>query len=428
MAGSNENDLLITDFCKQPRPTRINRQVLLAEPLDGANAEPTAMAPLGCLPFIAHREANGGVLSRVNHLTGAYQNLVLATGDAEASAQPGPTSFIAGVPNRNVTGSVASPFPASAADFSATHAVGGNNFFIEAGGGFQILNPTGHNYDGFGGGFGPYWSLKLPPNQAFNGTNFGRLANHLYDNYILMPVVSYHCEPLSLRWSAVNSWYEWVESGKTALIVTNQVGGGGSGEQWQLDIIWNEVRPCLMAPADVPMSAVLSGDAFANGAGLFRSYSYKLLEADMTMPDYGGSLARSYSVAAGDLRVPLVAYSASSQEPATWSLTFEGLASASGAAPLPTPQRNPFDTGLDPDFLTFDNCHRYDIPNRTDRDLGLGDGVRVYLEYDLNITGGFSKAGFIELVKDSLATQNAWNVTPRYYEMIMQFTHHTGLP
>jgi hypothetical protein len=428
MAGTNENDLLIADFCKQPRLTKINRQSELGGVLNVANAEPTAMAPLGCFPFIAHREANGGVLSRVNHLSGAYQNLVLATGDAEASAQPGPTSFISAVANRNVTGAPSSPFPASAANFSATHIIGGNNFFTEAGGGFQILNPTGHSYDGFGGGFGPYWSLKLPPSQVFNGVDSGRMANHIYDNYILMPVVSFHCEPLSLRWNAVDSWYEWVESGKTALIITNQVGGGGSGEQWRLDIIWNEVRPCLLAPADIPLSALNAGDAVNNGAGLFRSYSYKLLEADVTMPDHGGSMSRSYSVAAGDLRVPLVAYTASSQEPASWSLTFESLSPTSGGAALPTPQRNPFDTGPDPDFLTFDNCHRYDIPNRTDQDLGLGDGTRVYLEYDLNITGGFSKSGFIELVKDPLATQNAWNVTPRYYEMIMQFTLLTGLP
>jgi hypothetical protein len=427
MAGTNTNDLLIVDFCKQPRLTRLSRQARLQDPLNVADAEPTAMAPLGCFPFVAHRQANGAVLSRVNHISGRYQNVVLTTGDAEASEEPGPTSFLSSAPNRNVTGPASSPFPAEDGNFSASHAMGTDLFFTEAGGGFQILNSTGHSYNGFGGSFAPYWVLKLPPARQFKGVGFGRLENHVYDNYILMPVVSYECEPLCLRWSAANSWYEWVESGKTALIVTNQVGGGGTGEQWTLEIIWNEVRPCLKAPADVALSALNAGDSIQNGAGLNRSYSYKLLEADVTMPDYGGTVTRAYSVAAGDLRAPLVAYAASSQVPAIYTLNFEGLSPSSSSAPIPTPQRNPFDSGSGPTFLTFDECHKYTIPTRTDRDLGLGDGTRVYLQYDLVIDGGFSKSGYIELVKDALATQNAWNVTPRYYEMIFQFNHLTGL-
>lgn len=424
MAGTNDKDLLVVDFCKQPSLTRLNRQVLLRDPLD---AEPTGMAPLGCFPFVAHRQANGAVLSRVNHLTGAYQNVVLATGDATASEEPGPTSFLSAAANRNVTSTPVSPFPATDGNFSASHAMGSDLFFTENGGGFQILNSTGHSYQGFGGSFAPYWTLKLPPARQFKGVGFGRLENHVYDNYILMPLVSYHCEPLSLRWNAVASYYEWIKSGKTAIIVTNQVGGGGTGEQWRLDIIWNEVRPCLLAPADIALSAANAGDAVNNGAGLFRSYSYKLLEADVTMPDYGGVVSRSYAVSSGDLRVPLVAYADSTNVPPIYSLTFEALSPTSGGVSLPTPQRDPFDTSPTPSFRTFDECHRYSVPTRTDQDLGLGDGTRVYLAFELIVDGGFSKTGFIEFVKDPLSTQAAWNVTPRYYEMLFQFTHFTGL-
>jgi hypothetical protein len=363
MAGTNSNDLLIVDFCKQPRLTRLNRQARLGAPLNVADAEPTAMAPLGCFPFVAHRQANGAVLSRVNHLSGAYQNVVLATGDAESTEEPGPTSFLASAANRNVTGSPTSPFPAVDGNFSASHSMDSDLFFIESGGGFQILNSTGHSYNGFGGSFGPYWVLKLPPGRQFKGVGFGRLENHLYDNYILMPLVSYECEPLSLRWNNASSWYEWVRSGKTAFIATNQVGGGGTGEQWTVEIIWNEVRPCLTAPADVALSAVNAGDSIQNGAGLFRSYSYKLLEGDVTMPDYGGTVNRAYSVAAADLRVPLITYTASSQVPASYTLTFEGLSPSSSGPALPTPQRNPFDSGSGPTFLTFDECHRYGNSN-----------------------------------------------------------------
>jgi hypothetical protein len=173
---------------------------------------------------------------------------------------------------------------------------------------------------------------------------------------------------------------------------------------------------------------VNAGDSVANGAGLFRSYTYRLLESDVTVPDFGGSVFKPYTYAQSDFRDALIAYSASANAPGSWTLDIESLAAATSSPSLPTPQKNPFFPGSGSPTQTYDTCHRYAIPTLTAQDLGLGDGVRVYLEYDLNIAGGFSKSGFIEFVKDPLATQAAWNTTPRYYEMIFNFIHETGLP
>lgn len=424
MAGNNIKDVLIVDFCKTfGRLGRITKQYRVAA------ATPTMINSMGCSPVVSLLDTpEAGVLARVNHNSGALQQDLLPSADATSRSNPGPTSHVYAIPDAISAASVPNPFPLAAGSYTGNHVFGTDTWYTEAGGGFQTLNNTGHEYVGFGAGQQPYWVLKLPPSREFNGVFTGRLENHIYDNYILMPVVSFHCEPLSLRWNLVLSRYEWILGDNTAIIATNQVGGGGSGEQWVLTIRWNEVRPCFLSSYTHPISAANVGDAVQNGAGLFRSYTYRLLESDVTMPDFGGALFKGYNYAQGDFRDPLIAYSASSNAPASWNIDFESLSPTTSSPSLPTPQKNPFDPPLVTTFRMYDTCHRYAIPTKTVQDLGLGDGPRVYLAFNLTISGGFSKTGFIEFVKDSLATQTAWNNTPRYYEMIFDFNHLTGLP
>jgi hypothetical protein len=422
MAGNNNNDVLIVDLCRtNGKVSRVTKQYELG-------SRPAMLNSLGCNPVVSVEDTAGSVLQRVTNNGGILQSVLLPSGDGGSRAEPGPSSHVYAIPTSVGAVSTPNPFPLAKASYTGSHTFGTDIWYTESGGGFQTLHNTGHEYVGFGGAQQPYWVLKLPPAREFNGVPSGRLENHIYDNYILMPVVSFHCEPLSLRWNAVLSQYEWILGDNSALIVTNQVGGGGTGERWTLQIRWNEVRPCFLTGYTHPFSAVNAGDSVANGAGLSRSYTYRLLEADVQVPDFAGSVVKSYGYAQGDFRDPLIAYSASSNEPASWSIDFEGIAPTSSAPVLPTPQKNPFDPPFTTTFRTYDGCHRYAIPTKTAQDLGLGDGPRVYLEFDLNITGGFSKTGFIEFVKDSLATQTAWNNTPRYYEMIFNFIHETGLP
>jgi len=192
-----------------------------------------------------------------------------------------------------------------------------------------------------------------------------------------------------------------------------------------LQIKWNEVRPCFLAAKTIDISATNQGDPILNGAGLDRFYTYDLLDS-VQIPDFGGSDFHPYTYSQGDFRDTLIAYiEAANEPPVGWTLEFESLSPAIDTAPLPTPQRNPFDTGLGPTFKTYDTCYKYQIPTLTVSDQGSGD--KVYLAFDLNIPGGFSQTGFIEFVKESLVTQAAWNATPRYYEMIFNFEHLTGL-
>jgi hypothetical protein len=427
MAGNNPKDVLLVDFCKSPRLNKIAKQYVLGGSLTGQT--PTMLNSLGCFPVVSIRDsAAAGVLERINQNTGAFKSELLASADGTLRSQPGPSSHVYAIPTSLGTGSIANPFPLDRADYAATHTFGTDAWFTESGGGFQTLHGSNHHFVGFGAGQQPYWVLKVPPGREFNGVSTGRLENHFYDNYLLMPLVSYHCEPLSLSWSAVNSWYEWGSSGKDTSIVTNQVGGGGTGERYTVDLRWNEVRPCFLSAATFPISAANLGDGNQNGAGLFRSYTYRLLDSNIQVPDFGGSAFHPYSYAQSDFRDTLIVYSDSTNAPSGFTLDFETLSPTIGGAPLPTPQRNMFDSGFGPTFQNNDTCSRYQIPTLTARDLGGGDGTRVYLQFSLTIPGGFSKSGFIELIKDPLATQVAWNVTPRYHEIVLQFIHETGLP
>ena len=172
-----------------------------------------------------------------------------------------------------------------------------------------------------------------------------------------------------------------------------------------------------------PESPSIVGDDIQNGTGLFRSYCYYPLESGVIIPDFGGTDFRSYTIALADLRDPLIAYTESSNEPTSWTLTFDSLSPSGGSASLPASQRNPYDSGLGPTFMNFDTCYRYAIPTLT-----VKPGPIVGLDFDLEITGGYSQTGTIEFVKDSLVSQSEWDVTPRTYEMLLKFTFQTNLP
>ena len=433
MSGQNLNDLLIDDFCVTNRLSRFNKQNEVASPLGAAqNAQPTMISALGCFPVVSHRQASGNnsVLSRTT-LVGDYNEKVLGSSDGGDRTQPGPTSHLSTAPVALLSGSVSNPFPVSNAAFLASHIFGSDLWFSELGGGFQLQHSDGHIFFGFGGAQAPYWVLNLPPGRFFNGVPSGRLESHTYDNYVLMPVVSFPCEPLSLGWISASSWYAWSKRTPFVTIRTNQVGGGGSGQQWELDLFWQEVHPALLASTGPTLSATLAGDGTQNGSGLHRSYCYKSLETGMVMPGFGGgTLTRSYTVAQGDLRNPLVLYTfddSGATQPATFSLTFEGITPTPAGASLPTPQRNPFDAGSGPTFINFNQCSQYAIPTNTVKTEPGSGRLFVGLDFTLTIPGGFSKTGTIEYVKDPLVSQSDWNATPRYYEMVGLFTLFTGL-
>jgi hypothetical protein len=427
MAGNNSNDILMVDICRTGgRVSRVTKQYPLTGDLAGLR--PTMLNSLGCQPVISVQQAGAtGVLERINQASGTFASELLPSADGTNRAYPGPSSHVSVIATSLGAGPISTPFPLSRASYGANHTFGTDVWFTESGGGFQTLHSTGHVYTGFGAGQQPYWVLKLPPARQYNGVSAGRLENHFYDNYLLMPVVSYHCEPLSLGWNPVTSEYAWSTSGKpTTLITTNQIGGGGTGERWDLEIRWNEVRPCFLAAKTHDISAANLGDAVQNGAGLNRFYSYQLLDSQQ-VPDFGGTVFTPYTYAQGDFRDTLIAYTDSTNEPtAGWTMDFETLPAAGGAASLPTPQTN-WQTGIgQPLTRNYDMCYRYPVPTLTASDQG--SGTKVYLQFALTIPGGFSQSGFIEFVKDPLATQAAWNVTPRYYEMLFKFTHQTALP
>lgn len=362
-------------------------------------------------------------------LTGAYNEKLLNGTDGSDRGQPGPTSHLSTASAALLSGSVANPFPLTRASVGVGYFFGSDEWFSETGGGFQLLHSAGHHFFGFGGAQAPYWVLNLPPSRQFKGVPTGRLENHTYDNYILMPVVSYPCEPLTLGWINASSWYAWSTRSPFVTIATNQVGGGGTGEKWILELYWQEVHPARLTSTGPTLSATLAGDGTQNGAGLHRSYCYQSLETGFVVPNFGGSTSRSYTVASGDLRNPLVLYTYDDggvTQPASFSLTFEGVTPTPASVALPTPQRNPFDTGLGPTFLNFNQCSQYAIPTTTVHNLP-GEGDVVALAFSLTIPGGFTASGNIEYVKDPFVSQADWNATPRYYEMVGLFFHQTGL-
>lgn len=381
--------------------------------------------------MVSHRQAagNNSVLSRTS-LIGAYNEKLLNATDGSDRGQPGPTSHLSTAPGvKLLSGSVANPFPLTKGIFSASYNFGSDLWYAEILGGFQPQNADGHQYFGFGGAQAPYWVLNLPPGRVFNGVPTGRLENHTYDNYVLMPVVSFPCEPLSLGWINASSWYAWSVRTPIITIATNQVGGGGTGERWELDLFWQEVHPARLTATGPTLSATRAGDSTLNGTGLHRSYCYQSLETGVVIPDFGGTLSRSYTVASSDLRNPLVLYTYDDggvTQPASFSLTFEGVTPTPAASSLPTPQRNPFDSGLGPTFINFNQCSQYAISTKTVHNL-IGEGDRVALAFTLTIPGGFSNSGFIEYVKNPFVSQSDWNATPRYYEMVGLFSHITGL-
>jgi hypothetical protein len=229
------------------------------------------------------------------------------------------------------------------AAYSGNHTFGTDVWFTEAGGGFQTLHNTGHSYVGFGSRPAAVLDPEGAARARVQRGPTGRLENHVYDNYILMPVVSFHCEPLSLRWNAAQARYEWLVSTKTATIATNQVGGGGTGEQWVLTIKWSEVHPCFLAGYTDPYSAANAGRLGGQRGRPVPELHLPAAGSDVQVPDFGGAVFKPYTYAQGDFRDPLIAYAASSNAPAIWSLDFESLSPTISSPALPTPQKNPFD-------------------------------------------------------------------------------------
>ena len=98
MAGNNNNDVLVADFCKSARLGRISKQYALPDPLSGI--EPTMLSSLGCFPVVSLRDVGAiGVLERVAHASGNLDVELLASADGTSRAYPGPSSHVYTIPD-----------------------------------------------------------------------------------------------------------------------------------------------------------------------------------------------------------------------------------------------------------------------------------------------------------------------------------------
>lgn len=424
------NSLMLFDLCRSPKLVRATKQYNLPLDIQGRIIQPTTVAALGCQPVISgvQQTSDKVVLSRNQQRTGAFQSALLTASDGADREQPGPTSQLATAPGLALSSSVPNPFPVVPGSFGATYTFGSDEWFEQFSGGFSLLHSDGHEFKGFGAAQAPYWTLDLPPGRVFAGVPTGRLENHTYDDYLLMPVVSSTTEPLTLGFNSANNDYEWSFRSGLVQLVTNQVGGGGSGQQWTMNMFWTEVHPALLRSSGPTLSGVLAGDSSNNGAGLNRSYCYLPLASGLVAPDFNGSASASYSVASGSLRDALILYSWNDggiTQPSSFNLTVEGILVSPVSASLPTPQKNPF--GVGPNPLNLNQASSYSIPTLTVQTESGSGRQFVGLAVSLTIPGGFSQTAQIEFVQDPLVPLADWLATPRYYEILAFFVLTTGL-
>lgn len=105
-------NLYLVDFCKHRRLTRVDRVIELQAPFSELQPPVVALTSLGCRPVLSSQStANGHVLSRVKHDTGAITGTLLASSNSDNAFNPGESVWIAGVPTEVLIGSASASFP-----------------------------------------------------------------------------------------------------------------------------------------------------------------------------------------------------------------------------------------------------------------------------------------------------------------------------
>lgn len=410
------HSLALLDLCKSAQLNRINKQYQV-----GVSVQPTGVAALDCQPASSGPQAGGTghdpVLYRFQQQTGALDTTVLTAADGTDRSQAGPAAQLATAPGFVMTPTISNPLPASDTGVQLDYYLGSLHYWSENVSGPQLLPPWSNQRTprGFGTLSGPLNNLRLPPNRTFAGhtpTTFRRLADHVYDNYLLMPQVSFATEPLMLYYLPGTNQYQWFggeepphigenEIYRSAGVVTNTVAG-----KFYNVFLW--VKECV--PALLPGSASITasgadlGDPVLNGPALNREYGYLSFESGFVVPPFGGSATRTYTVPSGSLRANAILYSAATADPASFTFSINGNA-GTGPAAISLPSGQLLNGIAIPNDVT--QASTYPMP-------------ADFTTIDIAITfpGGFSAS--IQYSDFSYPVGYTPNNSLVYYEMVLQ--------
>lgn len=322
----------LVDFCNQP--LKASKKISLQPPLDAV--EPVGLASLGCNPLLSHQETGTGtILSRVNQKTGTDTgSLLTTTDDSNHNTSPFYSAYIAGLRAANpISGSVASPFPASLVNYQYDWTIGG---FTAA----RLSQPLNNlfNFGEFPVGFGGFranpWIVLGGP-ETYDAVNLSFLhPYHTYDQQLLIG----YCptDPMTLIYDASVPELVWHNSSPnaTSFSFSKEIdNGNGTATVYSVNLTMWECFPALTAFSGTTVSPNILFPTSLEAQlppGFTRTYGY-LSEGQITLPGYGATVAPvSYPVA--PVRPWMVVYATA----LTDSISLNGTNGASfgGSAPL----------------------------------------------------------------------------------------------
>lgn len=336
-------NLYLVDFCKHRRLTRVDRTIPLQAPFNQTQPPVVALTSLGCRPVLSSQSlANGHVLSRVRHDTGAITGTLLASSDSDSAFNPGESVWVVGVPTEVLTGSASAAFPVPLLEreYLASLAfpptvLWSQDIFPGTGIAGNPGLPSIQRAE-FGGDVGLLRTCVVANDQDFLVQNNVR-ALHRHRAYFRIASVGDDLTPLTLLGPATAGGpYRW--PGAHSPSTVKQVSSFAASLPtfaWDL-----KFRAWGAHPGRIGHGAITLSDPLTHG-DLDRKYSFFQID-DQVYPDFGGSVSGSVTLSPVRSGIHLYGKFINGSGPSTETIRLlvngVDITDSFNSAPLPTSQ------------------------------------------------------------------------------------------